>query len=217
MLYGFWADIAPINSSLFIRFEIGSIVKDFSSELTPKSHSELIDQHQNYIAKSDGKRHTASQLFFEKLKLLALLSESERHSLISNACKKLLSVHQAFDNFYNEPPFADRLAKVVRQGAVPNTIKAELVKTVLTCVVGNPYGVSNAAYPHYAKIIESFTPAEIDIMLSLPKSNTIVGNRIRSHARCNTAFKDQVGLIDQASVPTKSKITSQNPRLTRDL
>jgi len=25
MLYGFRADIAPINSSLFIRFEIGSI------------------------------------------------------------------------------------------------------------------------------------------------------------------------------------------------
>jgi len=38
MLYGFRADIAPINSSLFIRFEIGSQDKwDFSRIYTPIS------------------------------------------------------------------------------------------------------------------------------------------------------------------------------------
>jgi hypothetical protein len=38
--------------------------------------------------------------------LLALLGSSERHAIITRACKSLRNVHDAWDNFYNEPPFA---------------------------------------------------------------------------------------------------------------
>jgi hypothetical protein len=149
----------------------------------------------------------ASQQFFEKLGLLGLLGAAERHALISNACKKLLSVHNAFDNFYNEPPFAERLVNIAGQGAVPDTAKQELVEAVVTCAVGNAYGTSRAAYHYYARVIQAFSPAEIDIMLALPRSKTIVGNRIRSYKRCEAAYRQIVSLIDPVSVPTKAKKT----------
>ncbi len=201
-LQGIYCDRA---SSQEARLNALFISSQFASEFTPKVQSEMIDRHQDYLAKGDTTRHTASQQFFEKLGLLGLLSEAERHALISNACKKLLSVHQAFDNFYNEPPFAERLYHLASQGAVPDTAKPDLVKAALTCAVGNPYGVSHAAYPYYKRVIEAFTPAEIDIMLTLPKSKTIVGNRIRTYQRCIDAYKQLVSLIDPSSVPTRAK------------
>jgi hypothetical protein len=206
MIHGIYCDPASSEES---RLNALSIANEFATNFTPKTISDLIDRHQEYLAKGDSFRHKASQQFFEKLGLLGLLSESERHSLISNACKKLLSVHQAFDNFYNEPPFAERLDQITSQGSIPDTIKPELVETVVTYAVGNRFGTSHAAYPFYANIIKNLSPGEVALMLELPVKNTGVAKRIRAYTRCKEAFKQIVALIDINSVPTKSKKTFQ--------
>lgn len=198
-LHGMFCDPA---SSEETRINSLSVIGLFVAELSPRVRSDLIDRHQEYLAKGDQARHVASQQFFEKLGLLELLGEGERHALISNACKRLYGVHQAFDNFYNEPPFAERVWQLSSQGAIPNTVKDELVTTVVTCAVGNPYGISNAAYSYYQRIIQNFSPAEVAIMLSLPNSNTVVAQRIKSYPRCREGFKNVVRLLNPASVPT---------------
>ncbi|EOG3656494.1 hypothetical protein ACPZJD_005971, partial [Pseudomonas aeruginosa] len=159
-----------------------SVAAEFAPHFTPKARSDLINRHHDYIAKGDEKRHKASQQFFEKLGMLALLGEHEVHSLLSNACKRLMTVHQSFDNFYNEPSFAERLLQLSQQVAVPDTVKDELVETVLTCATGNPYGVSNAAVPYFHKMIKGFSPAEVEIMLSLPVKKGILNERLKISA-----------------------------------
>ena len=136
--------------------------------------------------------------------MLALLGEHEFHSLLSNASKRLLGIHQAMDNFYNEPPFAERLLQLTQQGAIPDTAKEELVAVVVTCATGSRYGVSNAAIPHYHSIIQGFSPNEVEIMLALPAQKLIVSERLKSHGSCRVRYKELVGLIDPSSVPTKS-------------
>lgn len=201
-LHGMFCDPALSEET---RLNALSISRSFADNFTSKIQSDLIDRHQDYLAKGDSKRHGASQQYFEKLGLLAILGDAERHGIISNACKRLFSVHQAFDNFYNEPPFAERLYQIIGQVPVPDTVKEELVETVVTCAVGNPYGVSRAAYPVYTKMIKGFTPSEIVIMLRLPETRTIVGTRIGAYTRCKNSFSQLVSLIDPESVPTKYK------------
>lgn len=200
-LHGIYSDPASVEQS---RVNSLMIASAFAPHFTPKAKSDLINRHHDYIAKGDEKRHKASQQFFEKLGMLALLGEHEFHSLLSNASKRLLGVHQAMDNFYNEPPFAERLLQLTQQGAIPDTVKEELVTVVVTCATGNPYGVSNAAVPHYHKIIQGFSPNEVEIMLSLPNKKITVGERIKSYSSCRNRFKELVKLIDPSSVPTKS-------------
>ena len=202
-LHGIFADPA---SSEEARLNALSISKAFVEKFTPRLKSNLIDRHSEYLAKGDEKRHKASQTFFEKLGLLDLLSDTERHALISYACRQLLSVHQAFDNFYNEPPFAERLLSLTSQGTIPNSVKDEFVTTVVTCAVGNQYGTSHGAYPYYVQMIRSFTPREISIMLRLPETKTVVGRRIKSYRRCREKFKELIRLIDIDSVPTQLKV-----------
>jgi hypothetical protein len=167
MLHGIYCDA---SSSEEARLNALSLCEAFADKFTPKTKSELLNRHSDYVAEAKTDRQTASQIFFEKLGLLSLLSDIERHVVVSAACKRLLTVHQGWDNFYNEAPFAERLLSLSTQVPIPDSAKTEFVAAVVTCAAGNPYGVSRAAYPFYEKMIRQFSPAEIGIML----------NRIRS-------------------------------------
>src|SRR5690606_35911576 len=106
MLHGIYCDPSKEEHS---RITAITVCSSFSSAFSPSAISSLVNQHQRYQAKGEQERFKASQAFFENLRLLGLLSETERHALISTACKNLMAVHQGMNNFYNEGPFAERV------------------------------------------------------------------------------------------------------------
>ncbi|HVJ53472.1 MAG TPA: hypothetical protein VM689_13475 [Aliidongia sp.] len=181
------------------------ICEAFSSIMTPKAQSDLVSRHQDYRAAGDEPRHRASQQFFERLGFLAQLGDTELHSVIVSATKNLLSIHAGFNNFYNEPPFAERLAGLVAQNRVPDSAQHEFVDAVVTCAAGNQYGVSHAAMPTYEKLIRSFSPAEILIMLGLPAQQNVVAKRVHAYGGCRTRFINLIRLLDTKSIPTPAR------------
>jgi hypothetical protein len=104
-----------------------------------KTTSTMIEQYNQYFIKGLNEKCIAAKTLFEKLHLLQLLSSSEQHSIIKNVCKNLLNAHMEYNNFYNEPLFAERLLEITSSMNTPETIQNELVYTVLMCYVGNPY------------------------------------------------------------------------------
>ena len=166
MLHGIYCN--P-DSGEEARVNALSICLAFKDEFTSKTQSYLLDRHQDYKANGEDKWYVASQQFFEKLELASLLGEGEVHSLITSASRTLLRVHDEWNNFYNEPPFAERLECLSRNSSIPESAQAVFVEAVITCGIGNIYGVSNAAMPSYRAMVKSFSPKEIKIMLSLPK------------------------------------------------
>ena len=130
-----------------------------------------------------------------------MLNESERHSLISGSVRQLRNVHQGMNNFYNEPPFAERLMRLSEQEAIPETIQAQFVQTVVGCYIGNGYGVSRAAVPYYEGMIRSFSPREIVSLISADRGSSVVAHRIRSNSSCRSRFADALGLVDSGSNP----------------
>jgi len=199
MLHGIYCDPGSGEEA---RVNALAVCDHFKASLTPKVRSDLVDRHQEYKAKGDEARSKASQQFFEKLGLLELLGNSELHAIITKASANLLSVHNSFNNFYNEPPFADRLWSLTSRTRVPETAQYDFVSAIVTCAIGNGYGVSHAAMPSYERMIKSFSPSEVNIMLSLPGTKTSVGNRIASLPSCKANFAKLVTLIDASSVPT---------------
>ena len=172
-------------------------------KFTAAIRAELVERHSNYVAQGDVQRRSASVQFFEKLGLLAILNESERHGVIAHAVSRLWTVHQGMNNFYNEPPFAERLMNVSRQGAIPDTVQEEYVYVVMGCRMGNGYGVSEAAIPYYNAMIQAFSPREISIAISIPDSNGLVGRQAAGPSRAG--FKRALLLIARASVPSGSQ------------
>ncbi|MFR2529633.1 MAG: hypothetical protein ACLS9F_18485 [Clostridium paraputrificum] len=130
------------------------ICKSFQTEFTSNVISEFLNKHHSYQAKGKKDSYTASQQFFEKLSLIKHLCSDEKHSIISTACNRLLNVHYEMNNFYNEPPFAERLEELVENNEVPQTAKYQFVLTVVTCYVGNQYGQCNKALSNYSNMIK---------------------------------------------------------------
>lgn len=208
-LHGIYCDPASSEST---RLNALSICKAFVDRFSPSTFSDLVDRHQEYRSKDDERRQKASQFYFQELGILELLGEAERHKIISSACDNLMAVHQGLDNFYNEPPFAQRLAELSSQGEVPDSSKEKFVITVATCAVGNPYGISHAAWPYYRQMISNFSRKEVSILLLIPSSHSTVGRLVKQVRRCKDQFKSIVGLLDASSVPAKAKSTYEQWR-----
>lgn len=202
MLHGVYCD--PVSKE-HARINALSICQEAAELFDSKIESALIDQHNKYVSKGDEERTKASRSFFQRMNLLNLLTNAERHSIVSNACASLLRVHQGFDNFYNEPPFARNLCEIVNVTKVPDSAKEEFVQTVVTCYVGNPYGVSHAAIRYYQKMIENFSPKEIEAMLNIPYITNTVTNRIKNYADCKQRYFQALELIDEESFSSSQK------------
>jgi hypothetical protein len=200
MLHGIYCDPGKSQSERVNAITLCVRLKD---KFSPSTQSSLVDRHQRYQAKGETDRLTASQSFFEQLGILSLLSEAERHSIISRACRQLMATHQAIDNFYNERAFAERLHRLSVGQQIPETAREEFVETVVTCSVGNQYGTANSADGYYQSMVKDFSPKEIQVMLTLPDSNTIVANRIKYASRCKEKFKSLVALLQASSVPNQ--------------
>jgi len=205
MMHGMYCDenIAETtrNNIIFLCQKIQNI---FTSRLKVG----LITNHNNYKATGKDASYKVSLKFFESLDLIDLLSEEEVHSLFHRAIERLMRVHQGFDNFYNEPPFAERLWEITQQHAVPATIQQLYVHNVACCYIGNGYGVSNNALLYYAEMIKNFSPQELGLLLQLTTdSNSLLARRIERSASCKSRFKLLLQLINIHSIPDIHKAT----------
>lgn len=165
----------------------------------------IIDQHQSYIGKGETSKAAASRDFFTKFGMIEHLSEAERHSIISIACDRLMSVHQEMNNFYTEPAFAERLSEVVSTSSIPDAVRDKYVHTVVACAIGNGYGVSWGASSIYENLIRNFTPKAIESMLLLPQANEIASRRIATLNICLDNFRKLVSLLNEDSIPVRVK------------
>ena len=196
-LHGIYCDPASLEHARLNSIDLCVI---YQPKFSAAIRSGLIDQHSEYVSKGDTQRHGASQQFFEKLGLLALLNESERHSIISASVRRLWNVHLGMNNFYNEPPFAERLMTLSEQEPIPETIQEQFVQTVIGCYIGNGYGVSNAAVQFYEAMIRAFSPKEIAILVSTEQGKSTVAHRIRTNVLCRERLMGALKLIDRSSV-----------------
>jgi hypothetical protein len=202
ILHGIYCDPAVGEEA---RLNALRLAKAFADEFTSKTKSDLLTRHTGYTAEGKKDRQTASQQFFKKLDLLELLSDHERSTMVIVACKRLMTVHQSFNNFYNEPPFAEQLLDLSIQSAVPESAKETFVETVVTCAVGSAYGTSHAADDSYGKMISRFSPREVEILFELLKKQNTLTVRVKSHGRCKSALREVIGLISEQTVPGRYK------------
>ncbi len=204
MVHGIYCDPNTSEPSRLNSLDLCSGLKEhFSSAI----RSDLINKHSEYSAKGDTARHNASLQFFEKLGLLMFLNETERHGVFYRSIDRLWNVHNGMNNFYNEPPFAERLLELSQQGAIPETVQESYVQTVCCCFIGSQYGFSWAAAPHYEQMIKGFSPREITAMIRLATSaeNNMLGYRVSNVSLCNQRFKEALALIEPASIPSGVK------------
>ena len=193
------------SSQESVRLNCLDICKNLKSIFNSSIESSLINKHNEYTANGKEDKNKASLQFFEKLNLINLLDESEKHGIFSKATTNLWDVHNAMNNFYNEPPFAERLYELTLNTAVPETIQENFVNVVICCRLGNGYGVCSEAQIYYDEIIKNFSPREITIFIKLSlTANSSIFNQLRnSNSKRN--LKNILTNFDKNSIPETVK------------
>jgi hypothetical protein len=197
MLHGIYCDPASGQPT---RLNAIDLCKEITPELSDTAKSRAIEQHWDYAMSGQEDRRAASQDFFQQLGAVAMLGEAEQHAIFARALQTMLTVHQGWDNFHNEPAFAERLLQLTKQMAVPDSVQEQFVDTVLTCAAGNPYGISRAARPAYETMIKDFSPREVRLMLHVNDRQTILRQRLTAGGRVRARFVELVRLIEPGSV-----------------
>lgn len=109
--------------------------------------------------------------FLDQVGGLTYLPEDQRALELQDKLSQLEAAHFAMNNFYNEPPLARELRKLVPPtGAIPAAANDAYVRTLLYCKVGRPSGsyVAVHAEPIYDELLTLFGDAQIRVFLTLP-------------------------------------------------
>lgn len=208
--------IATALHGMYCDEAIGQSARNNCITLFPSSveldgvPAKIIDQHQEYVGKGEEGKAAASRDFFTRFGMLGLLSEAERHAIVSTACDRLNSAHHGMNNFYNEPPFAARLNEIVAGSVVPESVRWKFVDTVISCAIGNQYGISWGAADDYESMVKEFSPKAMELMLAIPGSKTLAGNKIASYQKCRKRFAELVGLLEGSNIPTALQATYES-------
>ncbi|PIC59088.1 hypothetical protein CSV80_00770 [Sporosarcina sp. P12(2017)] len=113
-------------------------------------------------------RKTYATEFLDFVSGKSYLPEGEREVEMVRAIQDLYDVHNGYNNFYNEAPFARVLTSFVGDdGKIPMNINYKYVKVIIMCFIGNGHGIANAAVPHYDELIKKFTDPQIKVFLKL--------------------------------------------------
>ena len=136
---------------------------------TPEQvRSELGTRYAVYAANADLPRKEAAKEFLQIVSGLNYLPEDTQVVELTEKINNLLTAHNGFNNFHNEPAHAKALFNSVpNTGQVPEAVKYNFVKTILMCYIGNGYGVSVAAYNYYEQLIARFHDNESWIIAHL--------------------------------------------------
>lgn len=200
-LYGIYCD-KDVNEEG--RKNSEKLLKKCKDILTSDILAGILSQYQEYELSGKTEKIKASNILLEKLGLLKYLPESKQCFIFSKAIDNLMLVHNGFNNFYNEPPFAERLFELSSQLAVPNSIQRKFVEAIALCSVGNPYGVSQGASIYYDEMIKNFSPLEIKLFFTdLSNSNSYFSRLIKTHQFCNNRLKIILQIIKRENVPVE--------------
>lgn len=193
------------------KMNVANLCRPSAWDLPSSTVDGLIRQHVEYqhdLQRKAGARkyprHAtgASRHFFKSLVGLgAYLPCAPEQLCLLRMCDDLMRAHADRWNFRYEPLIAQQLDGLT-DGTVEKSapIRYRYVAAVATCAVGHERGVARDAQELYHKMVSQFSEPEIEILLSLPRSDGVVGHRLRKIERCRREFSTVIRSLDQSLV-----------------
>jgi len=158
-LIGIYLDPKASSHARNNVFHFAGLLWKLSSD-APKN--EIGIKYAYYSANQVEQKTKLIKNFLDKVGGLSYLPNDVKILELENLVQTLRNTHNASYNFYNEPPVAKEIRKYISEtGKIPKQIRATYVKTIISCTLGNAYGVSREALPYYNELIDLFQKEEI--------------------------------------------------------
>jgi hypothetical protein len=155
-------------------------------------------------ANGEVSRARLAREFLDLANGLAYLPSSRLELEISTALDTLMTAHNGYNNFYNEPAPARQLQRLIpASGEVPLNVSKKYVKTIVMCRIGNGYGISRAAQPVYDELVGRFSDRHIYWFINLV-NDAEFASRLQL-GKCPERYQTLVVQMEQRAVNAQLK------------
>lgn len=148
-----------------------------------------------FRANGDTDRATRARELLDLVDGTAYLADTERMAELSQALDDLITTHESWNNFANEPSAARRLQALAgRHGQVPNGFNTTYVRQLVYVFLTNGHGASWAADPIYKDLISKFDTVQAGIALRT-FTDSAISSRLQ-HALSKEKWGELLDLIE---------------------
>jgi hypothetical protein len=145
-----------------VRGNIDLLAAALWMQVDDEARHEIGLKQARFAANAELVRKRLAEIFLNRVNGLAYLTDEQLALRINEQLDNLWAAHIGWNNFYNEPPHASALAQhIPDSGVVPAMVRANYVRVLVMCRIGNGHGVSNGAVRHYDTLIDRFHDREI--------------------------------------------------------
>jgi len=187
---GFFGIYTQPDTTSQTRQNVRLLVPDLWKPLDEHTRQQFGIKYARFIANNDQGKQKLSREFLETVSGLSYIPDGIRTAEIQTAIENLLATHRAtFNNFYNEPPFARQLQRLVGEtGKVPPEINNEYVLCIVEVFLTNGNGVAWNAESTYRSLLDQFD-ADQALIAILSFNNLNISNRLQ-HTLCQQNLKN---------------------------
>lgn len=189
--FGIYVD--PVSTSQ-VRQNIHLLAPRLWPQVDEYTRGQFGIRYAQYAASGEQDRKDLARQFLDKVGGLAYIPDDLRAAEIETALQDLLTAHRGFNNFYNEPPFARRLAALMKPPAkLPDVIAEGYVLAIVEVFLTNGNGVTVNADQIYAMLLSQLTAAHTLIAL-LSFLNNVIASRLQFRL-CQKKFWELLTIV----------------------
>jgi len=147
-----------------------------------------------FVANNDQEEQALARGFLQVVNGESYIPDSLRSAEIETALDNLLTAHRGLNNFYNEPPFARELFRLVGQtGNVPPQINKKYVLTLVEVFLTNGNGPAWNAEPIYHDLIKQFDSTQA-LMAVLSFNERVISSRLQ-FSLCQRKYRELLEML----------------------
>ena len=164
-VFGMYTDI---NIEADVRRNINLIATEIWKVSRSEIRYEIALKHSSFEVNGKIGRKKLAYEFLEKVQGLSYLHSDTLALELNKALDALLTAHNGWHNFYNEPIPAELVkSRVPENGKIPKSSIRKYVIVLTICRIGNEYGVSNSAQEIYDELIGNWSNDEARNLITL--------------------------------------------------
>lgn len=155
---GFFGLYADLNSSATTRDNVRLLVPYLWPLVAEDVKQDFGRKYARFLANNDSTQAALARELLDAVGATSYLPEAVRIAEIDEVLDSLALAHGAMNNFYNEPPLARSLNKILGDQDIPAAVLPKLVSVLVRVFLARPSGIAKSADPVYESILVGLSP-----------------------------------------------------------
>ncbi|MGB8347739.1 MAG: hypothetical protein WCD86_22850, partial [Ktedonobacteraceae bacterium] len=217
LVSGFFGIYTRQDTTTITRQNIHRLLPLLWGRVDEETRQQFGVKYGKYSADSDQTSAKFARQFLELVTAAHYIPPTLRAAEIETALENLLTVHHNYDNFYNEPPFARQLQRLVGpDGDIPSQISQKYVFGLVEVFLTNGYGEARVADPIYRSLIELFD-SKLAFIAIVSFTNVTISSRLQ-FSRCQNKYRELLEMMKiKISMPALKELIDEIERFSDPL